>query len=243
MNSRERVLASLNHEEPDRIPYDLGSTPITSITDRAYKNLLAHLGIEEQFELTDKVQILAEVSETVLERLEVDTRGLWAKYNHTHNFNPVQEGEYWVNRDEWSLTYALPVDPEHAHWYDLIKFPLPQEETTTEELDAFPWPEGGARWRIEGLKEKARKYHQMGKATICRGVCAGVFEMALRIRGYEGFFPYLVLNPQACHRILEKITQHKGGSDDGRDAPRTIAWTGKPKAGNQFFNFLSGLVD
>ncbi len=209
MNSRARLLAALNHEEPDRVPFDLGSTPITSIASRAYKKLIDHLGIEEEVIIQDHVQQLAKVSDAVLERLNVDTRGLWARYNHTHNFSPVVEGEYLVNRDEWSLTYALPVDEEHAHWYDLIKFPLDQPELTLEQIEAFPWPEGGAKWRIEGLKEQARTHHEAGFATVTRGVCAGVFEMALRLRGYEEFFPDMVGNPPACHRILDKITAHK----------------------------------
>jgi len=210
MNSRQRMFTALEHKEPDRVPYDLGSGPMTSITKGAYTKLIAHLGIDEKVELNDIVQQLAEVSPAVLDRLQVDTRGLWAKYNHTHNFNPVREGKYWVNRDEWSLTYALPVDEEHAHWYDLIKFPLYEKKRITmEDVEAFPFPEGGAKWRIEGLKEIAKEAHAEGKATYCRGCCAGVFEMALRLRGYEGFFPDMIKRPDVAQRILDKITEHK----------------------------------
>jgi len=31
MNSRERILMALNHKEPDRVPFDLASTHVTSI--------------------------------------------------------------------------------------------------------------------------------------------------------------------------------------------------------------------
>jgi uroporphyrinogen decarboxylase len=31
MNSRERVITALNHEEPDRVPIDLGGTGISTI--------------------------------------------------------------------------------------------------------------------------------------------------------------------------------------------------------------------
>ena len=203
------MLTALEHREPDRVPYDFGSTPITSIASRAYQNLIDHLGFDEQVTIQDHVQQLAKVSDAVLDRFDVDTRGLWVRYNHTHDFNPVREGEYWVNRDEWSLTYAIPVDAEHSHWYDLIKFPIGHEAITLDEIEEFPWPEGGAAWRIEGVKEQARQHHQNNKATITRGVCAGVFEMALRLRGYEGFFPDMIANPVGCHRILEKITEHK----------------------------------
>ena len=45
MNSRERVLAALDHQEPDRVPIDLGSTVISSIHKKAYVDLKAYLGM------------------------------------------------------------------------------------------------------------------------------------------------------------------------------------------------------
>ena len=46
MTHRERVVAALNHEEPDRVPMDLGSTRVSSIAAVAYKALKAHFGVE-----------------------------------------------------------------------------------------------------------------------------------------------------------------------------------------------------
>ncbi len=46
MNSRERVMATLNHTEPDKVPIDLGDS-ITEIHITAYRNLLDYLGIED----------------------------------------------------------------------------------------------------------------------------------------------------------------------------------------------------
>ena len=45
MNSRERVLATINHQQPDRVPLDLGSTICSTITAKAYARLRAYLGI------------------------------------------------------------------------------------------------------------------------------------------------------------------------------------------------------
>ena len=39
MNSRDRVLQALNHQEPDRIPFDLGGTGLSTIHVTAYRNL------------------------------------------------------------------------------------------------------------------------------------------------------------------------------------------------------------
>ncbi len=47
MNSRERLLTALNHQEPDRIPFDLGSTQVTGIHEVAYRNLRAYLGLPD----------------------------------------------------------------------------------------------------------------------------------------------------------------------------------------------------
>jgi uroporphyrinogen decarboxylase len=38
MNSREKVLAAIRHQEPDGIPVDLGATPSTGISAIAYFN-------------------------------------------------------------------------------------------------------------------------------------------------------------------------------------------------------------
>ena len=48
MNSRERILKTLNHEEPDKVPFDLGSTHLTGITYGAYRDLRNYLGLEEE---------------------------------------------------------------------------------------------------------------------------------------------------------------------------------------------------
>lgn len=77
MTSRERVMTTLRHQEPDRIPFDLGSTGSTGINADAYARLRRRLGLPERpVVLTDIKQNLALVEEDVLARLEVDTRGV-----------------------------------------------------------------------------------------------------------------------------------------------------------------------
>lgn len=45
MNPRQRVLASLNHQNPDHLPRDLGGMPSTSISAFAYPRLVRELGL------------------------------------------------------------------------------------------------------------------------------------------------------------------------------------------------------
>lgn len=44
MKPRERVVAALNHQEPDRIPIDLDATIVSSIAKKTYIELKRHLG-------------------------------------------------------------------------------------------------------------------------------------------------------------------------------------------------------
>lgn len=45
MNSRERVRLALGHKEADHVPFDLGSTPLTTMHESTYRNLRSHLGL------------------------------------------------------------------------------------------------------------------------------------------------------------------------------------------------------
>ena len=86
MNSRERVLAALDHREPDRIPLDLGSVQVTGIHVVAYRALRDALGLPpEAPDLCDSIQGLAAPSEDLLEHLGVDVRGLYPLNSHNWN--------------------------------------------------------------------------------------------------------------------------------------------------------------
>ena len=57
MNSRERLLTALNHQEPDRVPYDLASTQVTGIQIKAYKGL-RNMGLKPKDLLVSKVLVI-----------------------------------------------------------------------------------------------------------------------------------------------------------------------------------------
>jgi uroporphyrinogen decarboxylase len=71
---KERVLMSLNHEQPDRVPMDLGGRQ-TTLSILAYENLKHHLGLSDR-----TTQVMAHtwqtcyVDEVVLEKFDIDTR-------------------------------------------------------------------------------------------------------------------------------------------------------------------------
>jgi len=76
MNGRERVLAALEHREPDRVPFDLGGSLVSGIHRNAYIRLLNRLDVKEEVSILDPLQQLARVSEQVKQALSVDVEGI-----------------------------------------------------------------------------------------------------------------------------------------------------------------------
>lgn len=77
LTSRERVRSALDHKETDRVPIDLGSSPVTGIQAVMYRKLKEYLGITGgEIKVYDPYQMLAEVEEPVKKRLSIDTYGV-----------------------------------------------------------------------------------------------------------------------------------------------------------------------
>jgi hypothetical protein len=76
MTHRERVLAALNHRQPDRVPVDLGATRSTSIVVQAYERLNRHLGSTETPRIFSKWLNIAHPSQAMLARFDIDTRSV-----------------------------------------------------------------------------------------------------------------------------------------------------------------------
>jgi uroporphyrinogen decarboxylase len=73
MTSRERIRASIRHEQPDRVPIDLGATNSSNISAIAYHNLKQYLGINEGHTwVYDVVQQLAQPEDMILDRFGID---------------------------------------------------------------------------------------------------------------------------------------------------------------------------
>ena len=82
MNSRERILAAIEHRQPDKVPVDLGATPSSGISAIAYGNLRKHLGLTEgHTRVYDVVQQLAQPEECILDRFGVDVIDIGRSFN------------------------------------------------------------------------------------------------------------------------------------------------------------------
>lgn len=82
MNARERVLAAINHQEPDGVPVDLGATPSSGISAVGYHNLKQYLGITQgHTRVYDVVQQLAQPETEMLDRYRIDAVDIGRAFN------------------------------------------------------------------------------------------------------------------------------------------------------------------
>jgi hypothetical protein len=81
MNSRERVQLALNHQETDRIPLDLGSSPVTGMHVQSVYKLRQALGLDPPgtpVKIVEPFQSLGEIKPDLMEALGVDVVGVSA---------------------------------------------------------------------------------------------------------------------------------------------------------------------
>lgn len=209
MTPRERVLAALNHREPDRVPLDLGTTFVTGIHRIAYANLCEALGmtdLEEQ-PLLDPFQQLAMPHEEVLRELGVDTRSVYLKLPGRALENPSEDERYLYSLDSWGLKRRMPKDG--GLYYDMFEHPLAGAETV-EDVEAYDWPDPLLSLDLDAFEAACREIKASGDyPVIVGGYGSGMLELVLWLQGYDQGYMNLLINRPVTEAILERVTEIK----------------------------------
>jgi uroporphyrinogen decarboxylase len=204
MNSRERLLETLDHKEPDRIPVDLGGSIVTSITKNAYIALKRYLGMEaEEIKIYDYVQQLPYIDESLLKRLDIDVRMAATLYAVSESQEVYEEDNYYYFYDRWGSKLRMP--KKNGHYFDWVDFPI--KETSIENLNNYKWPEPDTRDYILRLKERVKDlYKNTDYALVGTAIFGGgVFEQPARIMRMEDFLSSLISNVKFADKVMEKI--------------------------------------
>ena len=100
MTHRERIKAALNHQQPDRVPVDFGSTMVTGISVSVISGLRKALGLdgpEDRVKVVEPYQMLGEVLPDLKEKMFIDTVGLF-NINNMFGF-PNKDWKPWTMFD------------------------------------------------------------------------------------------------------------------------------------------------
>jgi uroporphyrinogen decarboxylase len=223
MTSRERVLAALDHREPDRVPIDLSGHRSSGIAAIAYAKLRKHLRLPEKpLRIYDPVQQLAIVDQDVLDlfgadtlelgrgfALEDDVWGDWVLPDGTPCqmlawAQPERRDNEWVMR---SVTgRVLSRMPDGALYFEQCYFPFAQEggpTTIPEALNECMWtarrtPPGPLADGPEGLN-RLREGARILRANTDRAIIGlfggNLFEMGQFLYRNDNFLMLLAAEP------------------------------------------------
>lgn len=236
MTPRERVLASLNHQTPDRIPIDLSGHRSSGIAAMAYARLRAHLGLPQKpIRVYDPVQQLAIVDEDVLQLFGVDTIELgrafalddrhWAEWvlpDGTPCLMPVwalpeRHDDEWVIRSKQTGTIIARM-PRNVWYFEQAQFPFLDNEDIdrVEELfqecmwSAIASPPGPLVSGSDGMRllaEGARKLRAQSDRAIIGLFGGNLLELGQWFYRNDNFFMLLAGEPQRAHRFLDKLVE------------------------------------
>jgi len=196
MNSRERVLKALNHEEPDMVPVDMGSTENTTLCRLAYINLRQYLGMPPDLEpyVINRMMDSVFPEEDLLEKYEIDFRAVRPSSAYQPKIKELQNGFI----DEYEIRWK-----KASYYYDMIEHPL--AEKTLDDLDKALYADPYIEERKIGLREQAKALYENTDYCITVGhIAMGPFEMSGNMRSYEKFLMDMYIDPDYANALLDK---------------------------------------
>ncbi len=193
---RERVIRALSHEEPDRIPFDLGGTVSSSINIVAYQKLKAYFGVEAEDTIMHKWQQIVFVHEPILKALDTDFRGVIRGTSDSRPDISVGEDGY---QDEFGIIRRK---PSGSFYYDIVKSPLAGPITIKDVLN-FPWPDPRDPGYTRGMRERLRDLRQNTDYAIVLHLPSPFIYTTQAIRGFEDWYLDLAADQKLAGTLFD----------------------------------------
>jgi uroporphyrinogen decarboxylase len=181
MTARERVRAALRHQQPDRVPMDLGGMNSSTMVVEGYERLKRHFGVDAEVRIADRMQRVVEIDEPVLRALAIDTRRVTLGTPDAGLAADLGPRTY---RDMWGVVRE---NPEGSYYFDLKSCPLAGEITASDIL-RYSWPNPDDPGFTRGLKARARWIRENTDAAVVLAVPAAFVHISQYLRGFEDWF-------------------------------------------------------
>jgi uroporphyrinogen decarboxylase len=235
MTPRERILAALEHREPDRVPVDFGGHRSSGIAAIAYARLRRALGLEERpIRVYDPVQQLAIIDEDVLDRFGVDTielgRGFALEDRHWSDWvlpdgmpcqmpvwaAPERQDGQWLIRSESGRVLAKMPDGalyfEQCYWPfleddDLDRLPEAINENMWCAVRSPPGPLVAGKDGAQILSRGARRLRERTDRAIIGLFGGNLLEMGQFLWRNDNFLMLMAAEPQRVHAFLDRLVE------------------------------------
>jgi len=181
MTSRERTLAALRHEEPDRVPVCLAYETPDSITRRYGKSLDAIRMRQDIYSVRLNIPPPApEIRDRYFDDLPAD-----------------------ATIDSWGVArWRSSTGQSHA-----VMAPLRNMETI-QELEDYPFPDVGNEEHAAELPQQVAQFHRDGFA-VQGAMSQTIFELAWNMFGMENLMVAIHDRPDFVGLLFAKITERK----------------------------------
>jgi len=200
MNHRERFIAALSHQQPDKIPIDVGGTVDSSIVVEGYARLKEHFGIEAEDSLCNRMMRVVKVDENILQALDIDTRGVFMGAPIKGADQELKPDGY---RDLWGIER---IKPPQSYYYDLKNSPL-SGAISLGDIRKYPWPDPDDPGILEGLKERVAWVRENTDCATVLALPAPFIHVSQYLRGFEDWYCDIALNAKVfdalCDAVLE----------------------------------------
>jgi len=195
--SRRRVEASLNHQEPDRVPLDL------NITLNAYINLRDHLGLPPEQDISADRFFEVRPKMDILETLGVDIT--YVKLRSAKNWDPPPPLPDGSKLDAWGIGRKLIELPGGSYLNEISHCPMEGLNPEDINLDDYPWPDPHDGGFTEGLEEEAIRLYEETDLALLGRFGGPVMELGTYLRGFETWLMDLILYPDFTRDLLNRI--------------------------------------
>jgi uroporphyrinogen decarboxylase len=200
LSHRERVIKALSHQEPDRVPFDLGSTANSSIHLLGYQKLKAHFGVEAEDTIIHKMMQTVAVHESILQALDIDLRYVGYGASEKRPDIPVGEDGY---QDEWGVVRRKPLS---SLYYDLVRCPL-AGSITIKDIVNFPWPDPTDPGYTRGLRARLLHYRENTDYAIALRLPSVFVHVTQYLRGFEDWFLDLAADKKLAGALFDAVTE------------------------------------
>ena len=140
MKSSERLNITLNHKEPDRVPYDLAGTTVTGINKKAFVRAMEYRGLSPEFDKKeiDPIQQIVTPIEETLKQLKSDTRRIGSRRIPDFEKIVTVKNGVWELTDIWGCLWKM--DESKDFYFNQYSYPLEQFSSIDEGLKNYRFP-------------------------------------------------------------------------------------------------------
>ncbi|MBA7500000.1 MAG: methyltransferase [Clostridia bacterium] len=226
MTSRERILLTLKHKEPDRVPIDLGGMRSSGIHAIAYNKLKRYLNCEDKsVKIFDLGQQLAVVDDEIRKRVTSDVvklkrldGGFGTRINSWKQIDLFLDGgEYYVPTDFNPKvladgSFAIEIEgkivalmPKGGYYFDSRYAPL-ANASERKEIDII-LSNRITDEELDFLEAQAREIKNNTDCAILGSFGGNFMEMGHMLFGYQEFMVSLILNKSFIEYFLSKLEE------------------------------------